>query len=100
MLTIHQVQTVAYLTDGGIICPSCASATDNGLSKELANNGRFNNAGLEALSRYSLDEHKYASAYEYAHQECEHEEGSPEFDEFVEDHAVVCCDGCGHEIDS
>ena len=98
MLTFHQAETAAWVGEGEFICPSCAEANENGDALERARLGLSNGTGLSPISRYELEEYKYSSAYEYALQESEHEEGTDAFEEDVEGFAVVECGSCHKEI--
>lgn len=90
MLTAHQATTVAYITEGGILCPECASA-EHGLVLSLADE-RFRDypEGVSPLCRYNLDEMQSERAYD-------------DPDNYPEDNYEVwpreACDGCGQELD-
>ena len=98
MLTFHQAETAAWIGEGSFICPDCAQKESSELALERKKLGLWASTDLTPVSRYELEEYKYSSAYDYALQESEHEEGTPEFDEDVERFAVVECEGCHQEI--
>lgn len=98
MLTYHQAETAAWMNEGSFTCPTCAENEVDAEMLERARLGLWNSGDLSPISRYELEEYKYSSAYEYALQESEHEEGTDEFDEDVEGYAIVECDSCHQEI--
>lgn len=98
MLTFHQAETAAWVNEGEFICPSCAENEVDGDTRERARQGLWHSGDLSPICRYELEEYKYSSAYDYALQESEHEEGTDEFDEDVEGFAVVECGSCHQEI--
>lgn len=98
MLTGYQAETIAWVDEGDFICTDCAEKEVDGDTLERARMGLWNSGDVSPICRYELEEHKYATAYEYALQESEHEEGTDEFDEDVEGFAVVECGYCHKEI--
>ena len=98
MLTAYQVETVAYVADGGFYHPDCAREKYSSLTVEKADAGLANGADLSPLIRYELDEYAGSSAWEYLAQELD--EDDPTFEQRAADLADhwVTCDRCGKSI--
>lgn len=94
MLTAYQCETVAYVTDGAIICPSCAVKRYTTVGVERIDAG-LGIADVSPLCRYTLDEHNGSNASQYATETCDYQT-NPElwqkvYDEYPSEH----CDDCG-----
>lgn len=100
MLSYHQAETAAYMTDGGgFYHPDCAREVFGTLSVEKADIGLTNAYNLSPLSRYGLDEYVGEASYDYLTQERE-DDGSTEFQDAWDALAEtwVTCEHCGEAI--
>jgi hypothetical protein len=102
MLTSYQVETVAFVTDGGIICRDCAirqygeygvAALEEGIAEFLPSD-------VSPLIRYELDTLLSEQANEYANEEVggydDHEDDwNTAYDNAPDSYP---CDECGGEI--
>lgn len=66
MITAHQAEVIAFITDGDIICLDCAKLAYGEDSVALAEEGLYSEADISPLIRYSLDEYVGESNWEYA----------------------------------
>lgn len=94
MLTASQCRTVAYLTDGGLICPACALKRTNEVQLARIDEGLDDT--LRPVSAYELGEHEGESAWQFADQEGL--EGA-EAEAFMENYHEPC-DDCFEPLDS
>ena len=101
MLTAYQCATVAYATDGGIICPECAARRYSTLTLHKIDHGLDNSApDVSPWIRYTLDEYIGDLASEYATEEAGDWHEDPEvWDEAFGSYPdFIYCDDCGGEI--
>lgn len=104
MLTATQVETVAFVTDGGIICRDCAESRFGELGVAAIEEGiaEFLPQDVSPLIRYELDNLVGELAWDYAAQDVD--ENDPEADRIIERKADeiadegYACDDCGRAI--
>ncbi len=101
MLTSHQCETVAIVSNGGIICLDCAKSEHGELAINALEEGleEFVPQDVSALIRYSLDEYVSENAAERASEDIDYDvdpEGwQKAFDEACDEYP---CDSCGRDI--
>lgn len=101
MLTATQVETVALITDGGIICLDCGTRRfgEMGLAALLEGLAEFLPQDVSPLSRYELDNIIGVFADEHADEvvgpEALEAEWTKAYDEYPD---FYSCDECGGEV--
>lgn len=90
MLTAHQATTVAYYTEGAVLCRECAAKEFGGVLAMADERLRDYPEGVSPVCRYELDSLQSERAYE-------------DPDNYPEDDYDAwpneACDGCGQELD-
>jgi hypothetical protein len=100
MLTGFQTEVVAFIAEGGILCPACAVAAYAPLPVSMAERGFACGHDLSPLSRYCLDEYVSESASEYVSEEIDYTVDPEGWDTAFE--ALLAaghpCDSCSEAI--
>lgn len=101
MLTGYQVETIAYMTDGAIICRTCAESDYSTLTLDKIDRGLPSVADdvISPLSRYSIDEYLSESASECADQDFDYDSDPVGWQSCYDLAAEYYpCDNCGADI--
>ncbi len=101
MLTAHQCEIVAFVTDGGIICRDCAvsrfgemgvAALEEGLAEFLPQD-------VSPLIRYEVDTYAGELASEHADEVVSYDDDPERWNAEYDGYPGVTCDDCCEVID-
>lgn len=101
MLTASQVEIVAFVTDGGIICRDCATQRFGELGVAAIEEGlaEFLPSDVSPLIRYELDTYIGELADEHADEVADYDEDSEAWQEAYDAYPDwYPCDNCGRDI--
>ena len=100
MFTYYQAETIAYMTEGAIICKDCAVKRYTTVGVAKIDAGIYHNPDISPLCRMSIEENSNVWKGECANEEVGQwsTDNAAEWDEAYDSYPDTMCDDCMREI--